>query len=178
MKNFNTISFFIGAFLIMLGAAFFAEEIWHIEIPVFKLAVGFGLIVLGLRLITKKECNHFTSAADHVIFNDTSFDPNYILPNYSVVFGSGHVDLSHLPAGENKVVEVKCVFGEFRIRINPKANVQIISKSAFGSMEFPDMTQYSFGDHLWRSSGFDPSQPVLTIRAEVAFGAVKIASYI
>jgi predicted membrane protein len=178
MRNFHSISFFIGAFLIMLGAAFFAEEIWHIDIPVFKLALGFGLIVLGLRMISKKECDHFNTAEAHVIFNDSSFDSNYILPNYSVVFGSGHVDLSNLPAGENKVVEIKCVFGEFRVRINPKANVQIISKSAFGSIDFPDLTLYSFGDHMWRSTAYDPSQPTLTIRAEVVFGAIKIASYI
>jgi hypothetical protein len=162
----------------MLGAAFFAEEIWQINIPVFKLAIGFGLIVTGLRLITRKSKDIFSTDEAHVIFNDRPFDPQFIRPSYSVVFGSSHADLSNFPAGENKVVEIKCVFGEFRVRINPKANVQIISKSAFGSIDFPDMTQYSFGDHMWRSPAYDPSQPTLTIRAEVVFGAIKIASYI
>ena len=104
--------------------------------------------------------------------------PVISVPTYSVVFGSSLADLSNLPEGENKVVEIKCVFGEFKVKINPKSNVQIISKAAFGSLEFPDLTQYSFGDHLWRSSVFDPSQPTLTIRAEVVFGAIKIASYL
>jgi hypothetical protein len=178
MKTFNSISFLIGAFLIMLGAAFFAEEIWHIDIPVFKLAIGFGLIVTGLRLITRKGKDEFVTDEAHVIFDDRPFDAHFIRPSYSVVFGSSLADLSNLPAGENKVVEIKCVFGEFKVKINPKSNVQIISKAAFGSLEFPDLTQYSFGDHLWRSSVFDPSQPTLTIRAEVVFGAIKIASYI
>ena len=178
MKNYNSISFFVGAFLIMLGASFFAEEIWHIDIPVFKLAIGFGLIIGGLRLIVKKSNDEFTANEAHVIFDDRPFDAQYIRPSYSVVFGSSIADLSGLPAGENKVVEIKCVFGEFKVKINPKSSVQIISKAAFGSLELPDMTQYSFGDHLWRSSSFDPSQPTLTIRAEVAFGAIKIASYI
>ena len=178
MKNFNSISFFIGAFLIMLGAAFFAEEIWHIDIPVFKLAIGFGLIIVGLRLIVRKGKDDFITDEAHIIFDDRPFDAQYIRPSYSVVFGSSLADLSGLPVGENKVVEIKCVFGEFRVKINPKSNVQIISKAAFGSLELPDMTQYSFGDHLWRSSSFDPSQPTLTIRAEVVFGAIKIASYL
>jgi hypothetical protein len=177
MKNFNSISFFVGAFLIMLGAAFFAEEIWHIEIPVFKLAIGFGLIIVGLRLIVKKGHDEFTTDEAHVIFDDRPFDAQYVRPSYSVVFGSSLADLSGLPAGENKVVEIKCVFGEFKVKINPKSNVQIFSKAAFGSLELPDMTQYSFGDHLWRSPSFDPSQPTLTIRAEVVFGAIKIAGY-
>jgi predicted membrane protein len=177
MKNFNSVSFFIGAFLIMLGASFFAEEIWHIDIPVFKLAIGFGLIIAGLQLIVRKNKDEFITDEAHVIFDDRPFDAQYIMPSYSVVFGSSKVDLSNLPAGENKVVEIKCVFGEFRVKINPKTNVQIISKSAFGSIELPDMTQYSFGDHMWRSPAFDPSQPMLTIRAEVVFGAIKIAGF-
>ena len=178
MRNYSSISFFVGAFLIVLGAAFFAEEIWHIEIPVFKLAVGFGFILLGLRLISKKEKDDFTTDEARVIFGDHPFDTGCIRPTYSVVFGSSLADLSNLPSGENKVVEIKCVFGEFKVKINPKANVQIISKAAFGSLEFPDLSQYSFGDHMWRSSVFDPSQPTLTIRAEVAFGVIKIAGYL
>lgn len=178
MKNSTSISYFVGAFLIILGAAFFAEEIWHIEIPVFKLTIGLALIVVGLRLITNKKKDEFVSEEVRVIFDDRPFDTNFIRPSYSVVFGSSLADLSNLPAGENKIVEIKCVFGEFKVKINPKSNVQIISKAAFGSLEFPDLTSYSFGDHLWRSSVFDPSQPTLTIRADVVFGSIKIASYL
>ena len=178
MKHSISISFFIGAFLIILGAAFFAEEIWQINIPVFKLTVGLALIFVGLRLVSnkKKDASIFEEA--RVIFDDRPFDANFIRPSYNVVFGSSMADLSSLPAGENKIVGIKCVFGEFKVKINPKANVQIISKAAFGSLEFPDLSSYSFGDHLWRSSVFDPSQPTLTIRAEVVFGAIKIASYL
>ena len=178
MKNSTSISFIAGAFLIILGAAFFAEEIWHINIPVFKLTVGLALIFVGLRLITNKKKDAFLADEARVIFDDRPFDANFIRPSYSVVFGSSLADLSDLPTGENKVVEIKCVFGEFKVKINPKANVQIISKAAFGSLEFPDLTSYSFGDHLWRSSVFDPSQPTLTIRADVVFGSIKIASYL
>lgn len=178
MKNSTSISFFAGAFLIILGVAFFAEELWHIDIPVFKLTVGLALIFVGLRLITNKKKDEFVTEEARVIFNDRPFDAGFILPRYSVVFGSSLADLSNLPAGENKVVEIKCVFGEFKVKINPKANVQIISKAAFGSLEFPDMTSYAFGDHLWRSSAFDPAQPTLTIRADVAFGRIQIASYL
>jgi len=178
MKNSFSISFFVGAFLILLGASFFAEEIWHIQIPVFKLAIGFGLIVFGLKMLTRKEGGHFNVDEARVLFNDAPFDTSFIRPSYKVVFGSSIADLSSLPSGENKVVEIKCVFGEFNIKINPKANVQIFSKAAFGSLELPDLTTYTFGDHLWRSPGFDPSQPTLTIRAEVVFGSIRIASFI
>jgi hypothetical protein len=178
MRNFHSVSLLVGAFLILLGAAFFAEEIWHIEIPIFKLAIGFGLIIIGLKVIIRKDNDEFATDHAKVIFGDVPFDNHFIRPNYSVVFGSSLADFSALPAGENKVVEIKCVFGEFKVKINPKANVQIISKAAFGSIEFPDMSTYAFGDHLWRSSVYDPSQPVLTIRAEVAFGSIKIASYL
>ena len=178
MKNSTSISFFAGAFFIILGAAFFAEEIWHIDVPVFKLTVGLALIFVGIRLITSKKTDRFTTEEARVIFDDRPFDANYIRPSYSVVFGSSLADLSNLPAGENKIVEIKCVFGEFKVKINPKANVQIISKAAFGSLEFPDLSSYAFGDHLWRSTVFDPSQPTLTIRAEVVFGRIQIASYL
>jgi predicted membrane protein len=178
MKNSTSISFFAGAFLIILGAAFFAEEIFQIDIPIFKLTVGLVLIFVGLHLITKKKKDYFVTDEAKVIFDDRAFDANFIRPSYSVVFGSSLADLSSLPAGENRVVEIKCVFGEFRVKINPKANIQILSKAAFGSLEFPDLSSYSFGDHLWRSPAFDPSQPTLTIRADVVFGAIKIASYL
>jgi len=178
MKHSTSISFLVGAFLIILGAAFFAEEIWQINIPVFKLTVGLVLIFVGLRLVSNKKKDEFVTDEARVIFDDRPFDANFIRPSYSVVFGSSIADLSNLPAGENKVVEIKCVFGEFKVKINPQANVQIISKAAFGSLEFPDLSTYSFGDHLWRSSVFDPSHPTLTIRADVVFGAIKIASYL
>lgn len=177
MKKLTSISFFLGAFLIILGAAFFGEEIWHIDIPVFKLTVGLALIFVGLRLITNKK-NEFGTEEAKVIFGNQPFNAGFIRPSYSVVFGSSLTDLSNLPDGENKVVEIKCVFGEFKVKINPKSNVQIISKAAFGSLEFPDLTSYAFGDHLWRSSAYDPTQPTLTIRADVVFGSIQIASYL
>ncbi|MDP4291687.1 MAG: LiaF-related protein [Bacteroidota bacterium] len=178
MRNFNAIPLLIGVFLIVLGASFFAEEIFQIDIPVFRLSVGFGFIIVGMHIITRKSRHNFTPDEAKVVFEDRPFDAQFVRPSYSVVFGSSLADFSNLPAGENKVVEVKCVFGEFRVKINPKANVQILSKAAFGSIEFPDTSTYSFGDHMWRSSYFDPSQPTLTIRAEVVFGSIKVASYL
>ena len=177
MKHSTSISFFLGAFLIILGAAFFAEEIWHLDIPVFKLTVGLAMIFVWLRLVVNKKKDGDVTEEARVIFGDRPFDTHTIHSDYSVVFGSSLADLSNLPAGENKEVEIKCVFGEFQVKINPKSNVQIISKAVFGSLEFPDLSSYSFGDHLWRSSAFDPSQPTLTIRAEVVFGRIMIAGY-
>ncbi|NWJ50029.1 MAG: hypothetical protein HXX14_04115 [Bacteroidetes bacterium] len=178
MKSNSIFPFLLGAFLIVLGAAFFAEEIWHFHIPVFKLALGLALMFLGLRLISNKQeysrCGHRFHHRHTEFFSNTNFDPANIQPEYSVVFGSSMVDFSKLPGDENRNVEIKCVFGDFKARINPNSNVQIISKAAFGSIEFPDFSSYAFGDHLWRSSNFDPKQPILTIRAEVAFGSIKI----
>ena len=54
MKSNSTFPFLLGAFLIVLGTAFFVEEIWHFHIPIFKLTCGLALIFLGLRLITNK----------------------------------------------------------------------------------------------------------------------------
>ena len=176
MKSNSIFPFLLGAFLIVLGTAFFVEEIWHFHIPVFKLACGLALIFLGLRLISNKHeysrCKHRHRNTE--FFSNTNFDPANIQPEYSVVFGSSMVDFSKLPGDENRNVEIKCVFGDFKARINPNSNVQILSKAAFGSIEFPDFSSYAFGDHLWRSSNFDPKQPILTIRAEVAFGSIKI----
>ncbi len=185
MKSNSIFPFLLGAFLIVLGAAFFAEEIWHFHIPVFKLAFGLALVFLGLRLISNKQeysrCGHNRDYTHrhhfhrHIdFFSNTNYDPANIQPEYSVVFGSSMVDFSKLPGDENRNVEIKCVFGDFKARINPNSNVQIMSKAAFGSIEFPDFSTYAFGDHLWRSSNFDPKQPILTIRAEVAFGSIKI----
>jgi hypothetical protein len=176
MKSNSIFPFLLGAFLIVLGTAFFVEEIWHFHIPVFKLACGLALVFLGLRLISNKHeysrCSHRHRNTE--FFSNNNFDPANIQPEYSVVFGSSMVDFSKLPGDENRNVEIKCVFGDFKARINPNSNVQILSKAAFGSIEFPDFSSYAFGDHLWRSSNFDPKRPILTIRAEVAFGSIKI----
>lgn len=180
MKSNSLFPFLLGAFLIILGTAFFVEEIWHFHIPVFKLAFGLALVFVGLRIISNKSeysrdgHRHHHHHHDTEFFSNTNFDSTHIQPEYSVVFGSSMADFSKLPGDENCTVEVKCVFGDFKARINPSSNVQILSKAAFGSIEFPDFSSYAFGDHLWRSSNFDPKQPILTIRAEVAFGSIKI----
>jgi predicted membrane protein len=165
-------SAFWGTTIIFVGIAMLLRNFFNYDIPVFTIIAAGFLIFLGIRMIAgnvvgRNEGNS-TMFSDHKM----GFVPGQ--NKYSVLFGSSDLDLSKIDISENKLVEVSCVFGEFKIAVSRDANLQIFSSAAFGNFTSPAQTSNAFGSLDYRSPGFDATKPSLTIRAEVVFGNVKV----
>jgi len=165
-------SAFWGITIIFVGVAMLLRNFFELNIPVFTIIAAGFLIFLGIRMIAGHTTG--TDASNSAVFSEQKmgFVPGQ--NKYNVLFGNGNLDLSRLELTESRLVEISCVFGEFRVAVNRDTNLQLFSSAAFGNFTAPSQQSNAFGSLDFRSPDFDPTKPVLTIRAEVVFGNVKI----
>jgi predicted membrane protein len=165
-------SAFWGITIIFVGVAMLLRNFFNFDIPVFTIIAAGFLIFIGIRMIA----GHITggNSSNSTVFSDQrmGFVPGQ--NKYAVLFGNSNLDLSRIDLSENKLIEVSCVFGEFRIAVSRDANLQIFSSAAFGNFTSPTQTSNAFGSLDFRSPNFDATKPSLTIRVEVVFGNVKV----
>jgi hypothetical protein len=165
-------SAFWGITIIFVGVAMLLRNFFDFDIPVFTIIGAGFLIFLGVRMIASHTTGNDGSNSAVFSEGEMGFVPGQ--KKYNVLFGNGNLDLSRLELTESKLIEISCVFGEFRVAVNRDTNLQIFSSAAFGSFISPSQQSNAFGSMDFRSLHFDPTRPVLTIRAEVVFGSVKV----
>ncbi|MEI6747646.1 MAG: LiaF domain-containing protein [Bacteroidales bacterium] len=165
-------SAFWGITIIFVGVAMLLRNFFDFDIPVFTIIAAGFLIFLGVRMIVGHTSGH--NSSNSAVFSDQKmgFVPGQ--NKYNVLFGNSNLDLSRIDLTENKLIEVSCVFGEFRIAVARDTNLQIFSSAAFGNFTSPMQQSNAFGSLDFRSPNFDTTKPALTIRAEVVFGNVKV----
>lgn len=165
-------SAFWGITIIFVGVAMLLRNFFDLDIPIFTIIAAGFLIFLGIRMIAGHSSGN--SSSNSAVFSDQKmgFVPGQ--NKYNVLFGNSNLDLSRIELTENKLVEVSCVFGEFRIAVSRDTNLQIFSSAAFGNFTSPMQQSNAFGSLDFRSPGFDATKPALTIRAEVVFGSVRV----
>lgn len=165
-------SAFWGITIIFVGVAMLLRNFFDLDIPVFTIIAAGFLIFLGVRMIAGHASGNDSSNSAVFSEQKMGFVPGQ--NKYNVLFGNGNLDLSRLELTESKLVEISCVFGEFRVAVSPETNLQIFSSAAFGSFVAPSQQSSAFGSLDYRSQNFDPTKPVLTLRAEVVFGSVRV----
>lgn len=165
-------SAFWGITIVFVGVAMLLRNLFDFNIPIFTIIAAGFLIFLGIRMIVGHASENNSSNSTMFGENKMGFVPGQ--NKYNVLFGNGNLDFSRLELVESKLVEISCVFGEFRVAVNRDTNLQIFSSAAFGSFISPSQQSSAFGSLDFRSPNFDPTKPALTIRAEVVFGSVKI----
>ena len=172
MKKTFFSSTFLGITIIFVGVAMLLRNFFDLEIPIFTIIAAGFLIFLGIRMIAGYSTGNGSS--NSAVFGEQNMGYVPGQTKYNVLFGSGNIDLSRLELMESKWVEISCVFGEFKVAVNRDVNLQIFSSAAFGSFIAPGKQPSAFGSLDFRSPNFDPTKPILTIRAEVVFGSIKI----
>lgn len=165
-------SAFWGIIIIFVGVAMLLRNFFDLDIPIFTIIAAGFLIFLGIRMIAghKMEINSANSA----VFGEKEMGYVPGQNKYNVLFGNGNLDFSRMELIESKLVEITCVFGEFKVAVNRDTNLQIFSSAAFGSFIAPSEQSSAFGSLDFRSPNFDPTKPALTIKAEVVFGSIRI----
>ena len=145
MRPFDT--YFWGLLFIVVGIAFIIKHTMHINIPIMRIAFGFVLVYWGLSLIVG---GFSVGGKNNVIFGNTDIKSSNIQNEYNTVFGSSTMKIS--------------------------ADMPIVIKAsvAFSSIHFPDGTNLSFGEYVYKTKAYKENEPYITIKADVAFGKLDI----
>jgi hypothetical protein len=171
---------FLGLVVILFGLSILLEGVFHIDIPVFRIAVGLVLMYLGARMLL----NVFSGGGRHgrsddsAVFSDREYRPN---PGeggrlkYDIIFGRGVVDLTKVARdGADRRVEVNAVFGSATVKIDPSVPTEIEVNVAFGDARLPDHGTTALGSFRYRPPGQDKQEPKLHLKLNAVFGSCQV----
>jgi hypothetical protein len=163
---------FWGVLLIVLGALLIVKRYVPFDLPVGRIIVALVFVYLGVRIIVHGPA---VRGENTVVFGSrtTLAGDAGGSRDYNVIFGSGDIDLTSLPADDG-TREVNVIFGSGTLRVAPDAPVQIRMSSVFGSVRAPDGATVSFGDRTWTSPSYREGSPALRIKAAAVFGSLAI----
>ncbi|HBY06229.1 MAG: hypothetical protein UV38_C0002G0012 [candidate division TM6 bacterium GW2011_GWE2_42_60] len=188
-------SLIIGAFFILFGISIFLNLIFGIYIPVGRVFFGLIMLYIGLTFITGMPtcrnsewrcCSSFhgsTSShatwfgsADILLDGKTIAQPGQ--PHeYSTVFGSTMLDLSHLKSTDFTttplLITASTVFGKTIVKISKDTPITITSKSAFASTVLPDQSTTAFGSAIYNSHP-QPANPHIIMTTNTVFGETQV----
>lgn len=176
MKKIFSGSFALGGIVVLIGILLLIKNIFNIHIPVFTLVFSFGLIYLGILLIRgnlgKGRFGH--SGPGNVMFDEQTIRFNPGQSSYSVLFGSGTLNLQGIKPEAPLHIHVDCTFGEMQVVVPRDIPLQVLGSSTFAQLNGPDLRKISFGDYNYISAGFNPSLPGITLHARVLFGEMRV----
>lgn len=165
---------FWGAVVILLGLSIILKEVFHIHIPVFRVLLGVFLLYLGARIIAGGFGRNWGSG-DSAVFGNAHMKYDSDKRDYSIVFGSGTIDLTNVRSViENRKIEVNVVFGNGMVRINDSIPLVIKSSTAFGATIMPNNNSAAFGETRYTSPSYVEGQPHLTLETNAVFGKVEV----
>jgi hypothetical protein len=163
---------FWGALLIVAGVLLIVRKYVPFNLPIGRIIVALVFVYLGVRIIVGgtalRNENTVVFGSRTTLAGDAAASRDY-----NVIFGSGDIDFTSLPA-DGATREVNVIFGSGTLRLNPDTPVQVRMSSAFGSVRTPDGSTVSFGDRTWTSPAYREGSPALRVKAAAVFGSLSI----
>ena len=168
--------FFTGSFwgilFILIGIIFFVRSIFNLNIPVFKIVVGFLFIYWGLSMMFGT--NTYKNDKN-IIFSHGRFDTETkINSEYNIIFSDGEIDLTNLQLKEKKSVEINTIFGSAVIKVSDKTAVVFEGNTVFGATKTPDGNTNIMGDTHFASGNMSDLSPFIIIKSNAIFGSAEI----
>ena len=155
--------FFWGVIVVLIGLSMILNDVFKINLPLFKIIIAVFFIYIGVRIMSGTFSVKGESAS---VFGDNRVKielPEDLPKEYSVIFGSQTIDLSDMRSNnEIDRVQVNVVFGSARIIVHRDQRVKMKVNSVLGSAHAPS------------SSGNDTLKNVIQIEGNVVFGDVKV----
>ncbi|MDI6617773.1 MAG: LiaF-related protein [Clostridiales bacterium] len=169
MRPFDT--YFWGLLFIVVGIAFIIRHTMHINIPIMRIAFGFVLVYWGLSLIVG---GFSVGGKSNVIFGNTDIKSSNVQKEYNTIFSNSTIDLRDVKFDDYKTIEYNTVFGSSTMKISADTPIVIKASVAFSGIHFPDGTNLSFGEYVYKTKAYKENEPYITIKADVAFGKLDI----
>ncbi len=166
---------FWGTVVILMGLSIILNAVFGIHIPLFRIIFALILIYIGIKILTGGSC--WRNDRMNACFNEKTVCSSSVKDNdYSIVFGKANYDLSAISLeGKSINASVNVVFGEAKVKVNTNMPVRIVAGSAFGEAVLPNGNTVAFGKSIYESPSFKEGSPALNIKADVAFGSLKIS---
>lgn len=172
---------FWGIFVILLGVTIVINAVFKLNLPFFRILFSFILIYLGIKIllgsfslsgIHQRKGDDFSTVFGNSKVNTSQYG---VKKEYHAVFGSQIIDLRDIDTFENDLnIEFNCIFGSQIVYLPANTKIRIKGSSAFGSAQFPDGSQITFGDHVFTDAGNNANEKItLFVESNVVFGSVK-----
>jgi len=163
---------FWGIVVVVLGILLILKAL-GLAIPVWKVFWGLLFIYMGISIIfwSFGGCNR----QGRMICNDYKIEADGKQDKYSIMFGSGNIDLTKIDVKEKTVkIQVSAIFAEGFIKLNPDMPAKVLVTSAFGGAVTPDKTDVAFGSYIYKNSKYKEGANYLDVEVHVVFAGVKI----
>jgi len=167
---------FWGAFILLLGVALIIKVVFQIEFPIFKVALGILLVLLGIKVLFGRfviPSRHFDP--EETIFSERTYhnpDPD---KEYTVLFGKGVYDFTDVDLSKGSFnTKISTVFGGTQIIIPRDAPVRISADAVFAGAELPDGHTAVFGSTVYESDSWTSDSASINIKVDVVFGGVQV----
>lgn len=165
---------FWGIILIIIGFTIIIRVLFHIDIPIVKVIFAFILIYWGLKLLFGG-FGIKSGAKNIILFEDAKVHAVKTNREYSIIFGSGDIDLQDMDITEKSIYsQVNIVFGSGKILLNKDIPTIIKLNTVFGGTKLPNGNAGFFGDYVYRSDNFREDQNCLTLEINTVFGSARI----
>jgi len=164
-------NYFWGVFLIFIGAVYLLKYNYNLNIPIFRIAVGFVLVFLGLSIMFGGF--GWRSGGD-IFFDSGDIRADDPLSEYNFVFSQSTLDLTGLPAGSARQIKVHNIFSAGTIVIAADRPVVVKATAVFAGATLPDGTTVAFGDATYRTESAAGATDRLEIEADAVFGRLVV----
>lgn len=164
---------FWGSILILLGVSIIVKVVFHVNIPIFRVAFALLLIFLGVKLLTG--FSFFEKYQGTIIFEKKSvlFDNN--TKEYNTIFAKGEYDFSSIKPGlSSEKIQINTIFAESQLILNSQIPTFVRVNSVFALSKIPDGSSVSFGEMIYKTPSFKADSPALYINVNVIFGGLEI----
>lgn len=167
---------FWGVVLILFGISAILRS-FNINIPFFRIFIALFFIYFGVSLMIGGPTFHRSYRdGSTAIFSNTKITAQDITEDeFSIIFGSGELDLRNLEADQIRNIEINVIFGSGALIIDRDQLAEINVSSAFGSAKMPDGNNISFGEYSYRSPALETEdRPDLIVDGSVVFGELTV----
>ena len=170
--GFFSTELFWGGLLILLGLSMIIKTVFGIDIPIIRTLIAIFLIYMGFTIIS--DIGYPKKNKQTIAFQEKTVHPEKIDNYYSIRFGKGVIDLTHLQQLDKpQKVTINTMFGEAIVKINKNIPTKIKVKAIFGNATMPDSTQISSGKYTYKTDP-DMREAAIEVDATVAFGNLKV----
>ena len=167
---------FWGVLLILFGISAILRS-FNINIPFFRIFIALLFIYFGISLMIGGPRFHQSYRdGSTAIFSNIKITAQDITDDeFSIIFGSGELDLRDIETNQIRNLEVNVIFGSGTVILDRDQLAEIKVSSAFGSARMPDGNNISFGEYTYRTPNMETDiNPNLTIDGSVVFGEFTV----
>jgi len=144
---------YLGIILLIIGVLFVLPKI-----PVFKIILGTGLILMGLSLYLNKDVKDIINLNNVAIFGEKKFEFNENQNYYVTIFGNTSLSVGKENLSVNKKINIINIFGNTRIDIDKNTNYKVDSVAILGSNNIPQNNKSKLGKFKYESEKFDKNK--------------------